>query len=170
MLQTVFALLDHLSVWLRRKRLEAAKRTKPRDTISQEIQVVESVMGSIPQSLLASASFVSQSYARSLLHYEQTVRDLRKVEHTGSVSDSLQDCYERMHCIYARLDEPDGMEGISTLVVAPSLEHQIREHESTGRWTSAQSCWELQLQIEPNEVQLHTGLLNCLRNLGHYGE
>jgi serine/threonine-protein kinase ATR len=62
------------------------------------------------------------------------------------------------------------MQGVSISVISPSLEHQIREHESVGRWTSAQSCWEVRLQQSPNDVQLHMGLLRCLRNLGHYGE
>lgn len=60
------------------------------------------------------------------------------------------------------------MEGVSAFVISPSLEHQIREHESTGRWTSAQSCWEVRLQQSPDDPTLHVGLLKCLRNLGHY--
>ncbi|WFD29686.1 non-specific serine/threonine protein kinase [Malassezia sp. CBS 17886] len=80
----------------------------------------------------------------------------------------LQTYYETMHEIYAHLDDPDGMEGISTRVFAPSLEHQIREHESTGRWTDAQSCWEVELQQRPDDAHLHLGLLRCLRSLGHY--
>ena len=159
--------MDHLSVWLRRKRIEGAKSKKPPTEVrGSEVQVVESMINKIPQELLAEASFRSQSHARSLLNFEQTVRSLRK---SAPASSKLQGYYEKMHCIYACLDEPDGMEGISTLVVSPSLEHQIREHESIGRWTSAQSCWELQLQRQPNDPLLHKGLLNCLRNLGHYG-
>ena len=80
-----------------------------------------------------------------------------------------QEYYENLHECYADLDEPDGMEGISTKIVAPSVLHQIREHESTGRWTSAQSCWEVKLQQTPDEPTNHIGLLRCLRNLGHYG-
>lgn len=83
--------------------------------------------------------------------------------------DQLQPYYERLHEIYAHLDEPDGMQGVSSLVLSPSLEHQIREHESTGRWTAAQSCWEIKLQNSPNDLEFHLGLIRCLRNLGHYG-
>jgi serine/threonine-protein kinase ATR len=61
------------------------------------------------------------------------------------------------------------MEGISTKILSPSILHQIREHESTGRWTSAQSCWEVKLQQKPDDAANHVGLLRCLRNLGHYG-
>jgi serine/threonine-protein kinase ATR len=56
------------------------------------------------------------------------------------------------------------------ILVVPSLEHQIRQHESTGRWTSAQSCWEVRLQQSPDNLDFHLGLLRCLRNLGHYGQ
>ena len=103
------------------------------------------------------------AYARALLHFEYRIRAMRP-----QPSETLQPYYETMHEIYASLDDPDGMEGISTMVLAPSLEHQIREHESTGRWTNAQSCWEVELQQRPDDVRLHVGLLRCLRNLGHY--
>ncbi|KAF5389251.1 hypothetical protein D9757_003511 [Collybiopsis confluens] len=74
--------------------------------------------------------------------------------------------YERLHELYAALDE--GMEGISTMILSPTLEHQIRHHESSGHWTSAQSCWEVRLQQSPDNVEYHLGLLCCLWNLGHY--
>jgi serine/threonine-protein kinase ATR len=77
--------------------------------------------------------------------------------------------YEHLHEIYAQLDQPDGMEGISTLILSPSLEHQICQHDSTGCWTAAQSCWEVRLQQQPDKLDFHLGLLQCLRNLGHYG-
>jgi serine/threonine-protein kinase ATR len=102
-----------------------------------------------------------------LRNFEQRISDLRKEKRQTA---ELQTYYERLHEIYASLDEPDGMEGVSTFVISPSLEHQIREHESTGRWTSAQSCWEVRLQQSPEDLNLHQGLLRCLRNLGHYGE
>jgi serine/threonine-protein kinase ATR len=115
---------------------------------------------------MAKAAFESKAYARALMNYEQLI--LTK-QHRGSGEEQLQPYYERLHQIYAQLDEPDGMEGISTLVLSPSLEHQIREHESFGRWTSSQSCWEIKLQHSPEDIDLHIGLLRCLQNLGHYG-
>ncbi|THH12376.1 hypothetical protein EW145_g35 [Phellinidium pouzarii] len=88
---------------------------------------------------------------------------------SGGISqDDLQVYYDRLHEIYSHLDEPDGMEGISAFITLPSIEHQIRQHESTGKWTSAQSCWEVRLQQSPDKLDYHLGLLRCLRNLGHY--
>ena len=78
-----------------------------------------------------------------------------------------QPLLEQMQRIYANLDEPDGMDGIARLLLQPSLDSQILEHEACGRWTSAQTCYELALQKHPHELRYHVGLMQCLKNLGH---
>jgi serine/threonine-protein kinase ATR len=161
--QVIFDLMDHLSKWLRQNRVT---RTGTTDR-TNHVKAVENVLSSIESELMANAALQSKAYARSLRSFEQRLYQLKRVQKRED--QDLQEYYERIHQIYAELDEPDGMEGISTFVIAPSLEHQIREHESTGRWTSAQSCWEVRLQQDPDDVKLHVGLLKCLRNLGHYG-
>ena len=102
------------------------------------------------------------------MNFERQIIALRERETPASTSE-LAPHYERLHEIYAQLDEPDGMEGISMLILSPSLEHKIRQHESTGQWTAAQSCWEVGLQRSPDNLEFHLGLMRCLRNLGHYG-
>lgn len=156
--QVVFDLMDHLSKWLRQQRVSRNER-------SDYVKTVDSLLTSIEPGLMARAALQSKAYARSLRNFELRINILRK-DHRNP---DLQSYFEHLHQIYAEIDEPDGMEGVSTFVVSPSLEHQIREHESTGRWTSAQSCWEVRLQQSPDDVNLHVGLLRCLRNLGHYG-
>ncbi|KDQ08227.1 hypothetical protein BOTBODRAFT_569890 [Botryobasidium botryosum FD-172 SS1] len=174
--QIVFLLMDHLSKWLRMVRQDMnksrseAKRTRnstTRELNQQEDQLVkvDSMISSIDYGLTAQAAFQCKAYARALMTFEQHITSRQE---RGATQEELQSGYERLHEIYAHLDEPDGMEGISTRVISPSIEHQIREHESTGRWTSAQSCWEIRLQENPHDVDLHIGLLRCLRNLGHY--
>jgi serine/threonine-protein kinase ATR len=115
---------------------------------------------------MARAALQCKAYARSLMNFEQQVSTLLS---RSPQSEDLPSYYERLHEIYSHLDEPDGMEGVSAMILSPSLEHQIRQHESTGQWTSAQSCWEVRLQQSPDNVDFHLGLLRCLRNLGHYG-
>ncbi|BEJ16287.1 hypothetical protein CspHIS471_0508920 [Cutaneotrichosporon sp. HIS471] len=154
----VFNLMDHLSKWLR-----LARGDKRR---SSHVLPVEKLLAGIDTELAANAALKSRAYARSLRNFEERVIYLRQ---RNKQSDSdLQSYFESLHEIYAELDEPDGMEGVSTAVVSPTLELQIREHESTGRWTSAQSCWEVRLQQSPADINLHVGLLKCLKNLGHY--
>ncbi|PWN39253.1 hypothetical protein IE81DRAFT_40965 [Ceraceosorus guamensis] len=163
--QVIFGLLDHISLWTRRRN-ETRKYAKPREAVPDNaVNHVSTVIGCISVELMARAALQCKAYARSLLNFERRVRDLKA---SGTKELDLQNYYEDMHFIYSNLEEPDGMEGISTSVLAPSLEHQIREHESLGRWTSAQSCWEVKLQAHPSEPDLHVGLLRCLRNLGHY--
>lgn len=142
---------------------------------------MQSFISDISPELLATAALCCKDHARALLNLEQRIwlleesRDKAKADivtidaHDSSVEDELRNYYERVHQIYSEIDEPDGMEGISTKIPAPSILHQIREHESTGRWTSAQSCWEVELQKQPDELGSHIGLLRCLKNLGHYG-
>ncbi|KAI0271954.1 hypothetical protein BGY98DRAFT_1091035 [Russula aff. rugulosa BPL654] len=170
--QVVFMLLDHLSKWARltRKDIDGQKGEVKRARgsrlgASEQLTRVDSVLSSIDQDLMAKAAFQCKAYARSLMSFE---RHLASLQERNANNVEIQSCYERLHEIYCNLDEPDGMEGISTLILSPTLEHQIRQHESTGRWTSAQSCWELRLQQSPDNLDYHIGLLRCLRNLGHY--
>ncbi|KAI0340807.1 hypothetical protein BDW22DRAFT_1397789 [Trametopsis cervina] len=170
--QTVFMLMDHLNKWVRLVRQDLnAKKTDGRRARSlhlsdaeEQLVRVDSKISSIDQKLMAQAALRCKAYARALMSFEQQVLMLQDT----NGPEALSDHYERLHEIYAQLDEPDGMEGITTLILSPSLEHQIRQHESTGRWTSAQSCWEVQLQRAPDELRSHLGLLRCLKNVGHY--
>lgn len=159
--QVIFELMDHLSKYLRMSRNSDKERRSASYAVDQ-------LISSIDKELMANAAMKSRSFARSLRSFEERVIHLRTRE--NKANKDLQTYFESLHEIYAELDEPDGMEGISAFVVAPSLELQIREHESTGRWTSAQSCWEVRLQQSPEDLKLHVGLLKCLKNLGHYGE
>ncbi|KAL1690090.1 hypothetical protein GGG16DRAFT_56461 [Schizophyllum commune] len=170
--QAVFMLLDHLNKWIRLTRQDIAKRKKMdksrKTTVLKEegwLVRVDSALCAINEKLMAEAALESRSYARALMGFERLTRTLRE---RNMAHPDLPTYYERLHELYSHLDEPDGMEGVSTLILSPSLEHQIREHESTGRWTSAQSCWEVRLQQSPDDISFHLGLLRCLRNLGHY--
>ncbi|KAH7931163.1 hypothetical protein BV22DRAFT_1052917 [Leucogyrophana mollusca] len=174
--QAVFMLLDHLSKYVRILRQEiSSKIADSKRARGQQVSVegeeqlvrVDSVLSSIDHDLMAKAALQCKAYARSLMNFERQIMSLRERQSPSQAKD-ITPYYERLHEIYANLDEPDGMEGISTLILSPSLEHQIRQHESTGRWTSAQSCWEVRLQQSPDNLDFHLGLLRCLRNLGHY--
>lgn len=156
--QVIFDLMDHLSKWLRLARIDKDR--------SSHTRPVDQLLASIDTELAANAALKSRAFARSLRNFEERVFYLK--DHEKRNDTELQTYYESLHEIYASLDDPDGMEGVSASVVSPTLELQIREHESTGRWTSAQSCWEVRLQQQPEDVKLHVGLLRCLKNLGHY--
>ncbi len=148
------------------QRRDVHKRPSQTANLEQRITRVNSLLRSIDEELVAKAAFESKAFARSLMTFENQIRAKKS---RNFQDGDLQAYYDRLHQIYAQLDEPDGMEGIASKVLEPSLEHQIRHHESLGHWTSAQSCWEVRLQQSPNELTHHLGLLRCLRSLGHYG-
>ena len=167
--QTVFQLMDHLNKFIQYAQVltdgKKGRRNAKAESLTSAVARVGSIISGIDQGLMARAAFECKQYARALMNLEQQV--VLRLQTTPD--RNLQEYYEKIHEIYAELDEPDGMAGISTKVLSPSLEHQIREHESTGRWTAAQSCWEVRLQQEPDNIGSHIGLLRCLKNLGHYG-
>ncbi|KAG5648746.1 hypothetical protein DXG03_000093 [Asterophora parasitica] len=172
--QAVFMIMDHLNKFVRvvRQNVSTKKGESKRARDNQidskaeeQLLRLDSILSSIDQNLIARAAFQCKAYARALMNFE---RQIVEIQERSPKNKDLPDYYERLHEIYSHLDEADGMEGVSTLILSPSLEHQIRQHESTGRWTSAQSCWEVRLQQSPDNVEFHIGLLRCLRNLGHY--
>lgn len=175
--QTIFSLFDHLTQWrrnLKRRHLQETalfKRTKIPNTnlvlYENAISNVSELLECIPQLVLAEASFKCESYARSLMHFELHFREERDKPDSTT---NIQPLYGRLQEIYSKLDEVDGLEGITTKLLCPTLDQQILEHESTGMWTAAQTCNELALQNHPGELKYHIGLLNCFKNLNNIGK
>jgi serine/threonine-protein kinase ATR len=114
---------------------------------------------------LAEASFKCKAFAQALLNIESHVRAKR----AQLTTIDLQSIYKRIHQIYSELEISDAMEGIYSMFERPGLEEQILENESTGHWTSAQTCYEIGLQTSPQSTELRVGLVSCLKNLGHFG-
>ncbi|KAI8612937.1 hypothetical protein BC830DRAFT_1134506 [Chytriomyces sp. MP71] len=178
--QVIFQLVDYLSVWIRTRRKEASRQRlliarksgrflnpeDAEDDKDSQCQRVIAFVTKIPSILMAEASYSSNSHLRALVHFEQHIRSERK---SGKTTVQLQNEFDFLQRIYSGLDEPDGMEGISSLFLNPSVEQQIREHEAGGHWMAAQTCYEVALQKNPNSFQLQIGLIQCLKNLGHLG-
>lgn len=170
--------MDHFTKWIRLKRQQAyrakadiARRAGKVMNIDEDVetdaslQVVDDLLSKIPQNLMAEASYRCEAYARALMHFEQHIRSERENNNGGD----LQPLYAHLQRIYAHIDEPDGMEGITSTLQARNLEQQILEEENVGRWTAAQTCYELSLQENPNNLDYQLGLIKCFKNLGHLG-
>lgn len=162
--------MDHLNTWKRARVLFVARKYKRKSSAEMDdalklTKKIDEMFRALPQNIVADAAFKTKSYARALQNYERILYN-----NGARPVTEQQTQYENLHHIYAELNEPDGMEGVSVSILSPSIQHQIREHEMTGRWTSAQSCWEVQLQLEPHNPASHLGLLRCLTRLGHYGK
>lgn len=82
---------------------------------------------------------------------------------------STEPLYQRLQDIYSQIDEPDGIEGISSHLSALNIDQQVLEHRKAGRWATAQSWYELQLEKEPDNVDAQWNLVTCLKESGQQG-
>lgn len=93
----------------------------------------------------------------------------QKLEQTKQNSEEKTILFERLQDIYANIDDPDGLEGISTHLQNLDMYEQILSHKKAGRWMAAQTWYEMRLAESPNDVNIQVELLNCLKQAGQYG-
>ncbi|KAG9780233.1 hypothetical protein KCU88_g3816, partial [Aureobasidium melanogenum] len=167
--QTVFEILDYVNVWHQQKRKQyamgVAKSDRgPDDPLLQsaaaQIRSIERVLERIPSEVLAKRALECKSYSRALFHWEQHIRQ--------SKTDNLEAELQKMQDIYAQIDEPDGIEGISSQMHVLDIEQQVLEHKKAGRWTAAQNWYEMQLVADPDSVDVQKNLMDCLKESGQY--
>jgi serine/threonine-protein kinase ATR len=171
--ENVFQVLDYLSKWLQAKRKavaakEAISNSTPyheldRTIDNAQVASVEDVLSAIPADVIASRAVECGAYSRALFYWEQYMRQQRSPKRVQSmvVTDVLlerEQHYHRLHSIYAEIDEPDGIEGISHYIQVFEPEEQILEHEKNGRWGAAQSWYESSVNDDPDF--LHTMVLD----------
>ncbi|KAF1999599.1 hypothetical protein P154DRAFT_467308, partial [Amniculicola lignicola CBS 123094] len=178
--ENVFQVLDYLSLWLQEKRKTVAdaramagktgRGISEMDEIQSisAISCVESVLQKIPAEVISRRAVECGSYARALFHWEQYYRqEQAKTETTGGLF-AKDEMLQHLQFIYAQIDEPDSIEGISVHLHVLNPEQQIMEHRKAGRWTAAQSWYELSLAEKPNDAETQINLLTCLKESGQY--
>ncbi|KAL4915148.1 hypothetical protein BDW62DRAFT_203876 [Aspergillus aurantiobrunneus] len=177
--QSIFEVLDYLSRWVQGKKRQlnslrnrghykTAKendRDSLLDSYSSQIKAVESLLSSIPPEVISKRAVECKSFSRALFHWEQYIRQYRN-RPRGQHSTSLETLYEHLQGIYSQIDEPDGIEGISTHLHVLNIDQQVLEHRKAGRWVTAQSWYELQLEKEPDNLDAQWNLFTCLKESG----
>ena len=124
----------------------------------------------IPADVISRRAVECKSYARALFHWELYIRQQRDAQNSGRQDITMEPLFERLQTIYTQIDEPDGIEGISAHLHVLNIDQQILEHRKAGRWTAAQSWFELQLAEKPDDVEAQVNLLTCLKESGQHGE
>ena len=76
---------------------------------------------------------------------------------------------QHLQTIYAQIDEPDSIEGLSAHLQVLNPDQQIMEHRKAGRWVAAQSWYELSLAERPDDPEIQMNLLTCLKESGQFG-
>ncbi|KAK9360773.1 hypothetical protein V1504DRAFT_453911 [Lipomyces starkeyi] len=178
--QTVFSILDYNSRWQRARRkknaalLQVTRRSgrvidqgeNAEEQLSTQNVYSDRLMNSIPGEVVGERAFESQSYARSLFYYEQYLREIKAAKDNDN--DKTEAIYRKLQQIYTKLDDPDAIQGISTLLLSSDLEQQIQEHEAAGRWDLARNCYEICVRDRPDDIEMQSRLLMCLRELNEY--
>lgn len=133
------------------------------------ISSVESVLTVIPADVISRRAVECKSFSRALFHWEQFIRQQRDQRQIANVTINLEPLYERLQEIYTQIDEPDGIEGISAHLHVLNIDQQVLEHRKAGRWTAAQSWYELQLSEKPDDLDVQYHLLTSLKESGQHG-
>lgn len=180
--QNIFQILDYLVLWLQEKRkaISETRATagKTGRGISEmeelesirKMSAVESLLQLIPARVISRRAVECGSYARALFHWEKYYREEEEKAKLGGTHFGKDDLLQHLQIIYAQIDEPDGIEGISAHLQVLNPEQQIMEHRKAGRWTAAQSWYELALAERPNDADTQIDLLTCLKESGQYGK
>ncbi|PWY66408.1 hypothetical protein BO70DRAFT_390661 [Aspergillus heteromorphus CBS 117.55] len=179
--QSVFEVLDYLSRWLQGKKKQIngiknhnqqshrANKQTSRDvllnTYTLQVKALEGLMASIPPEIISKRAVECKSFSRALFHWEQYIRQHRS-QASKQERTHVESLYHRLQDIYSQIDEPDGIEGISSHLHVLNIEQQVLEHRKAGRWATAQSWYELQLEKEPNNSEAQWNLLTCLKESG----
>ncbi|KAJ6018089.1 hypothetical protein N7451_001468 [Penicillium sp. IBT 35674x] len=143
--QSVFDVLDYLSRWLQGKK-------KQLNSIGHQ----------------PNQSSRSRDTGRELLFdkFSAQIKSVEAVLAAIPPRDNFQACCGMLQDIYSQIDEPDGIEGISSHLSGLNIEQQVLEHRKAGRWATAQSWYELQLEKEPDNLEAQWNLITCLKESG----
>lgn len=167
--------MDYLACWTREEKatlslLSTRSNADAEDKSRRQLRLdlVANLLSAIPAQIISRRAVECKSYARALFHWEAHIRKVREEQPPKepipkSVLLHLQD-------IYAQIDEPDGIEGISAHLYVLDIDQQVLGHRKAGRWTAAQSWYEIKLAEDPSDTDAQVNLLDCMKESGQYGK
>lgn len=148
--------------------LQVKRSSRLNKSDENNLVLIQKRLDSIPPELVSQRAIDCRQYARALFHLEPHI--LRQQEEHGDDADNLQQALDSLQHVYAHIDEPDGLEGVSANLKVIDLKQQILSHRKAGRWSRAQTWCEVQLAENPHNVDVQIDLLTCLKESGQYGE
>jgi serine/threonine-protein kinase ATR len=127
---------------------------------------VEYVIGRLDPELISQRAVDCNEYARALFFLEPHIEKREKKaekEENERILQALQN-------IYTQIDDPDGLEGVSAHFQHVTLDQQALNHRKAGRWTAAQTWYEIRLAENPEDADIQLDLLTCLKESGQHGQ
>ncbi|KAK9440315.1 phosphatidyl inositol 3-kinase [Metarhizium brunneum] len=157
----VFRCLDYAMRWIQEKRAAGRLSAEGKESVAR----IQRVLDQIPAELISQRATDCNEYSRALFHLEQHAQNMEQQKQDPGDRSRL---LEKLQNIYANIDEPDGLEGISSQLHALDINQQILSHKKAGRWASAQTWYEMQLAENPQNTEVQLDLLNCLKQAGQH--
>lgn len=182
-------MLDYLSRWIQARQIQANK-SRGQDSAEHHVRLIKTVVETIPAEIMSRRAAQCKSYSRALFYWEQHIRNARNNKETEGdpmdvdnikskkdkkikyelIKDEDTERLEHLQELYTQIDEPDGIEGISAHLHVLDIEQQILGHRKAGRWTAAQSWYEIKLAEKPDDLEVQINLLTCLKESGQHGQ
>ncbi|RBR22292.1 hypothetical protein FVER53590_01978 [Fusarium verticillioides] len=157
----VFRVVDYAMRWMQTRRAAGRLTETDRERLAQ----VQEALDLIPAELIAQRAVDCNEYARALFHLEQHAHKMeQRKKEPGERTRLLQ----KLQDIYANVDEPDGLDGISAHLQVLDINQQILSHRKAGRWTAVQNWYEMQLAENPDNTDIQIELLHCLKQAGQH--
>ncbi|KAK3693605.1 hypothetical protein B0T22DRAFT_401698 [Podospora appendiculata] len=157
--QAVFRIIDYFMRWLQVKKLQHGLTTRDETWIKW----AEGVIQSLDHEQISQRAVDCKEYARALFFLEPHMDsrcDAEEVE-ASRLSQTIQ-------YIYTQIDDPDGLEGVSAHIRNVDLDQQALGHRKAGRWTAAQTWYEIRLSEAPDNIDIQLDLLTCLKESGQH--
>lgn len=158
----MFRIIEYCMRWLQLKKAQHRLSSRGQTWI----EWVEGVICSLDPELLSQRAVDCNEYARALFFLEPHMESREKKagkEENDRILQSLQN-------IYTQIDDPDGLEGVSAHLQHVTLGQQALNHRKAGRWTAAQTWYEIRLAESPDDPEIQLDLLTCLKESGQHGE
>ncbi|KAJ4018241.1 serine/threonine-protein kinase M1 [Fusarium irregulare] len=157
----VFRIIDYAMRWMQTKRASGRLTESDKERLTQ----VQEALDKIPAELIAQRAVDCNDYARALFHLEQHAQ---KIEQRKRQPGERIRLLQKLQDMYANVDEPDGLDGISAHLQVLDLNQQILSHRKAGRWTAVQNWYEIKLAKEPANTDAQIDLLHCLKQAGQH--
>ncbi|KAK0729999.1 phosphatidyl inositol 3-kinase-like protein [Lasiosphaeris hirsuta] len=159
--EAVFRIIDYFMRWLQKKKSQPGLSPQGQKWIGW----VEGVLSALDPELIAQRAMDCKEYARALFFLEPYIESKRTGDDPNvSMSKLLATVQE----IYTQIDDPDGLEGVSAQIQSFSLDQQALSHRKAGRWTAAQTWYEVVLESDPENVDFQLDFLTCLKESGQH--
>lgn len=129
------------------------------------IKWVEGVIGSLDPELISQRAVDCNEFARALFFLEPHIENKK-----GGDKEDNDRIMQALQNIYTQIDDPDGLEGVSAHLQHVTLDQQALNHRKAGRWTAAQTWYEIRLAESPDDVDIQLDLLTCLKESGQHGK